>query len=147
MCCACYRYAAYGHLGFTGGTVVQKPPANAGDTGDTGLIPGSGRSSGGGYGNPLLYSCLENPMDRGAWWATVHRVTESRTQLSTCARMLTLTYTCTHTRDHLSNNDLLRTGRGSTSYFYIIFTTLWLYASAGTSEPAFLPTVTLAVPH
>ena len=97
MCCACYRYAAYGHLGFTGGTVVQKLPANAGDTGDTVSIPGSGRSSGGGYGNPLLYSCLENPMDRGAWWATVHRVTESRTQLSTCARMLTLTYTCTHT--------------------------------------------------
>ena len=96
MRCACYRYhAAYGHLGFTGGTVVQKPPANAGDAGS---IPGSGRSSGGGYGNPLLYSCLENPMDRGVWRATVHGVTESRTQLSTCARMLALTHT--HTRDH-----------------------------------------------
>ena len=43
----------------------------AGDTGDTGLIPGSGRCPGGGNGNPLQYSCLENPMDRGAWWTTV----------------------------------------------------------------------------
>ena len=56
---------------------------NAGDTGDAGLIPGSGRSPGEGKGSPLWYSCLENPMDRGAWWATVQRVTESHTQLST----------------------------------------------------------------
>ena len=48
-----------------------------------GSIPGSGRSSGGGYGNPLQYSCLENPMDRGAWQATVHGVTKNWTQLST----------------------------------------------------------------
>ena len=47
-------------------------PANAGNTGDAGLIPGSGRSPGGGHGNPLQYSCLENPMDRGAWQATAH---------------------------------------------------------------------------
>ena len=47
--------------------VVKNPPANAGDVRDTGLIPGSGRSSGGGYGNPLWYSCLENPMDRAAY--------------------------------------------------------------------------------
>ena len=47
-----------------------------------GLIPGLGRSPGGGNGNPLQYSCLENPMDRGAWWATIHRVTKSRTRLS-----------------------------------------------------------------
>ena len=46
-----------------------------------GSIPGLGRSLGGGHGNPLQYSCLENPMDRGAWWATVHWVTESRTRL------------------------------------------------------------------
>ena len=44
-------------------------PANAGDPGDVGLIPGSGRSPGRGQGNPVQYSCLENPMDRGAWWA------------------------------------------------------------------------------
>ena len=52
--------------------VVKNPPANAGDTRDMGLIPGLGRSPGGGHGNPLQYSCLENPMDRGAWRATVH---------------------------------------------------------------------------
>ena len=50
---------------------------NAGDTGDAGLVPGSGRSPGGGHGNPLQYPCLENPMDRGAWRATVHRVAKS----------------------------------------------------------------------
>ena len=59
--------------------VVKDPPANAGNIRDAGLIPGSGRSPGGGYGNPLQYTCLENPMDRGAWWATVHRVAESDT--------------------------------------------------------------------
>ena len=52
---------------FPGGLVVENPPANAGDAGS---IPGSGRSSGGGSGNPLQYSCLGNTMDRGAWWAT-----------------------------------------------------------------------------
>ena len=50
--------------------------------GDLGLIPGLGRSPGEGNGNPLQYSCLENPMDRGAWWATVHRVAKSQTRLS-----------------------------------------------------------------
>ena len=59
--------------------VVKNPPAKAGDVIDVGLIPGLGRSPGGGHGNPLQYSCLENPMDRGAWQATVHGVTKSRT--------------------------------------------------------------------
>ena len=59
--------------------VIKNPPANAGDIIDAGLIPGSGRSSGGGHGNPLQYSYLENPMDRGAWQAIVHRVANSRT--------------------------------------------------------------------
>ena len=54
-------------------------PDNAGDIRGVGLIPGSGRSPGGEHGNPLQYSCLENPMDRGAWWAMVHGVTESDT--------------------------------------------------------------------
>ena len=49
-----------------------------GDTGDEGLVPGLGRFSGGGNDNPLQYSCLENPLDRGAWWATVQRVTKSQ---------------------------------------------------------------------
>ena len=52
-------------------------PANAGDARDMSSIPGSGRSPGGGNGNPLQYSCLENSMDRGAWQATVHKITES----------------------------------------------------------------------
>ena len=59
---------------------VKNPPANAGDIRDADLIPSQGRSLGGGHGNPLQYSCLENPMDRGAWWATVHGVTKSCTQ-------------------------------------------------------------------
>ena len=69
---------------FPGGSVVKSPPANAGDVGS---IPGSGRSPGEGNSNPLQYSCLENHMDRGAWWATVHGVTKSWTrlkQLSIC---------------------------------------------------------------
>ena len=62
--------------------VVRNPPANAGDIRDAGLIPGVGRSPGGGNGNPLQYSCLGNPMGRGAWWAIVHGVAMSQTQLS-----------------------------------------------------------------
>ena len=54
--------------------MVKNPPANSGDSRDEGLIPGSGRSSGEGNGNPLQYSFLENPMDRGIWQATVHGV-------------------------------------------------------------------------
>ena len=59
-----------------GGSVVKRMPANARDSGDMGLIPGSGRSTGKGNGNPLQYSCLENPMDIGAWQAIVRRVAE-----------------------------------------------------------------------
>ena len=59
--------------------VVKNPPANAGDSRDMGLILGSGRSPGGGHGNPFQYPCLKNPMDRGAWQAKVHRVTKSQT--------------------------------------------------------------------
>ena len=57
--------------------MVKNPLANAGDMRDTGSVPGLGRSPEGGHGNPLRYSCLENPMDRGAWWAMVHRVAKS----------------------------------------------------------------------
>ena len=60
--------------------VKKNPPANAGDIRDAGSIPGSGRSPGGGNDSPLQYSCLGNPMDRGAWWV-VHRVAKSWTQL------------------------------------------------------------------
>ena len=62
--------------------MIKNLPTNAGDIGDAGSIPGSGRSLGEGNGNPLQYSCLENPMDRGAWAATVHGVAKSRTRLS-----------------------------------------------------------------
>ena len=61
----------------SGGSVVKNPSANAGDSGDTGLIPGSGRSPGEGNGNPFHYSCLKNSMDRGAWRAIVFGVAES----------------------------------------------------------------------
>ena len=60
---------------------VKNPPANAGDAGDMGSIPGLGRYPGGGNGNPLQYSCLGNPLDRGAWRATVYGVVKSQTQL------------------------------------------------------------------
>ena len=63
-----------------GALVVRNLPANAGDLRDSGSIPDSGRSAGG-HGNPLQYFCLGNPMDRGAWWATAHRVAKSQTQL------------------------------------------------------------------
>ena len=66
-------------MGFPGGSEVKESACNAGDLGS---IPGSGRSPGEGNGNPLQYSCLETPMDGGAWWATVHRVAKSQTQLS-----------------------------------------------------------------
>ena len=65
------------YVGFSGGSVVKNPPANVGNSGDAGLFPGSGRYLGGRHGNPLQYSCLENPMDGGAWQATVHRVAKS----------------------------------------------------------------------
>ena len=57
--------------------VVKNPPANAGDIRDAGSIPGLGRSPGEGHDNPLQSSCLGNPMDRGTWWAMIHRVAES----------------------------------------------------------------------
>ena len=63
--------------------MVKNPPANAENVRDLDLILGSGSSSGEGNGNPLQYSCLENPMDRGAWWATLHRVTQSDTTEAT----------------------------------------------------------------
>ena len=69
-------------MGFPGATVVKNLPADAGDTRDMALIPGSGRSPGEENGNPLQYSCLGNSMNRGASWAIVHGVIKSQTQLS-----------------------------------------------------------------
>ena len=67
------------HQGFPGGSAGKESACNAGDLG---LISGSGRSPGERNGYPLQYSCLENPIERGAWWATVHGVAKSQTQLS-----------------------------------------------------------------
>ena len=85
--------------GFSDGSGVKNPPANAGDAGDLGSIPGLGRSPGGGNGNPLQYSCLENPMDRGAWQPTVQGVTSTQTQLNTHAYIplpVRVTISCIH---------------------------------------------------
>ena len=71
--------AAYSEMGSPGGSGRKEPAHNAGDLGS---IPALGRAPGGGHGNPLQYSCLDNPMDRGAWQATVHEVPKSQTQLS-----------------------------------------------------------------
>ena len=79
-------------MGFPGGTVVKNPSANAENAGS---IPGLGRSPGGGNGNPLQYSCLEKPMHRRTWWAKVHAVAKSWTQLST--------HTHTHIHTHTHN--------------------------------------------
>ena len=75
--------------------MVKSPPTNAGDAGDTGLIPGFGRSSGGGNGKSLQYFPLESPMDRGAWWATAHRAGKSWRQLSNwaCTHYIQIYYT------------------------------------------------------
>ena len=77
--------------------VIKYPPASAGDVRDTVSIPAPGRPPEGGHGNLLLYSCLENPMDKGDWQAIVHRVTESQTRLK---RLSSQTYTYTHTHTH-----------------------------------------------
>ena len=69
-------------MGFPGSSVDKESASNAGDAGDKGLIPGPGRSPGVGHSNPLQYSCLENPVDRGAWQAEVYRVTKSWARLS-----------------------------------------------------------------
>ena len=68
--------------GFPEVAVVKSPPVGAGDARHTGSVPGSGRSPGEGNGHPLQYSCLENSMDKGAWWATINGVMKSQTQLS-----------------------------------------------------------------
>ena len=74
--------------------MIKNLPTNTGDTRDMGLIPGAGRSPGVGNGNPLQRSCLENSMDRGAWWAAIHGVAKSSTKLSVCVHV------CTHTHAH-----------------------------------------------
>ena len=78
--------------GFPGGTCGKESACNAVAAGDLGSIPGSGRSPGGGHGGPLQCSCLENPMDRGSWWATVHGLTKqlTTTEVTWHAHVLTV---------------------------------------------------------
>ena len=82
-------------MGFPGGSEVKASACNAGDLGS---IPGLGRSPGGRHGNPLQYSCLENPLDGGAWWATVHGVAKNRTRLSD---FVSSTYFCVDTSEYV----------------------------------------------
>ena len=78
--------------------VVKNLPASAGDIRNMGSIPGLGRFLGGGHGNPLQYSCLENPMDRRAWWVTVHRITKSQTEVTENASIYAHTPARVHAR-------------------------------------------------
>ena len=108
-------------MGFPGGAVVKNPPASVGYTRAVGSIPGLGRSSGGGHGNPLQYSCLGNSTDRGAWWAIDHKVAKNWTRLTT--------QTCSFPRASLTNdhkldgsnnrNKLFRTSWGQGSYIQL----------------------------
>ena len=79
---ACGRAADRSLSLLPGGSEVKNPPAKAGDIRNVGSTPGLGRSPGAGHGNPLQYSCLQNPMDGGAWWATVNGVIKSQIHLS-----------------------------------------------------------------
>ena len=81
---------------FPGVLVVKNLPVNTGDVRDVSSIAGLGRCPGGGHSNPLQCSCLESPMDRGAWWVTVHRVAKSQTQLKQLSR-----YTCRYISQRL----------------------------------------------
>ena len=81
-------WLAQGHTAFPSGPLVKNLPACAGDAGDLGSIPGSGRSPGGGNGKAFQDSCLENPMDRGTWWARVHGVAKSWAQLKRLSRLI-----------------------------------------------------------
>ena len=84
----------------------KESACDAGVTGGTGSTAGSGRSTGGGHGNPLQYFCLENPMDREAWWTTVHRFANSQTPLKLFS-MYACMYTHTHTHTHTHTGILL----------------------------------------
>ena len=96
VCCLCEILAAWSLNIWASqvARVVKTLPAKAGDIRDLGSLPGWGRSPRGGHGNPFQYSCLENPLDKGAWWATVYSVTKSQTGLSdlACIHVLNIYY-------------------------------------------------------
>ena len=105
-------------MGFPDGSVVKHPSANAEDTGDMGLIPGFGKSPWGGNGNSLQYSCLENPLDRGAWQALVHGVAKNWTRLSNWA----------HTHSLCSRHDVfgLKKQNSISNYDVETQSTIWV---------------------
>ena len=94
--------------------VVKNPTAHAGNIRDAHSVPGLGRSPGGGHGNPLHYSCLENPRDRGAWWATVHGVTKSQTWLMWLS-----------TRAHMHNVNAMEVVVCTQHIQVVLFGTFW----------------------
>ena len=98
-----YMFNTFIFMGFPGDTVVKNLLPIVGDIRDVGLIPGSGRSPGEGNGNTLWYSCLENPMDRRAWWAKVHRVTELDMTKHTNTHFYIYTHVYKYTRGSLTN--------------------------------------------
>ena len=81
ICNQCEKWWSMRNMGFLGSATGKESTYNAGDIRDAGLIPWLGKSPWGGHSNPLQYSCLENPMDRGAWWFMVHRIRKNRTRL------------------------------------------------------------------
>ena len=97
-------------VGFPAGSVVENLLANAGDAGDPGSIPGSERPPGGGNGNPLQDSCLENPVDRGAWWATVPGVAKTWPRLSTHAYLQSINAFSSTLSFHIPSGRLGRNG-------------------------------------
>ena len=116
--------------------VVKNPPANAGDRcKGWGLIPGLGRSPGGGNGHPLQDSCLENPMDRGAWGATDHGVAKSRTQLSTHSNVIFHSRGFQRSPSHRESGSVPgpSVSEGTKNYFVILqdFPSLLLFPASG----------------
>ena len=119
--------------------IVKNPPTNAGDIRDAGSVPGWGRSTGGGHGNPLQYSCLENPMVRGAWWATVHEGAKSQTRLkqfSTHIPSYSLYKTGASSSQREGRQTWLQCHRCSPSHGHMM--SLWSFVLPGPSHPAAL---------
>ena len=133
--------------------VVKNLPASAGDMRDSGSVPGWGRFPGGGHSNPFQYSCMENPMDKGAWQAMVHRVTESWNDWSDLVRVRILTelkspwvfkiffLIISLMSDPLFFSEVFQQHLGNTSFlkFLIPGFTWWQYSRWQTSFPPFVP--------
>ena len=122
------------YLDCVGGLVVKDPPGNAGDAG---LIPGSGTSPGGGNGNPLQYSCMDNPMDRGFWWAKVHWVAKNQTWLASMHTPVSLYLFCPPPTNLLSTLFLESYFLNINLTITLFRTCLWLHITLKTEVPKF----------